>query len=285
MNVDNYKSNMHGLFSVNFIFKPCVDSRRIIFQNRFYVKLHYRKTLCVKDSSEKEAKISLSEDFCLIENRDSVRDFSGLPLEDIKYQIELRRTRIFLLLEEVRRLKIQQRLKGYNSENDANPIYASIVPYLKEKTFLNEGNIQKYYALYIVVLFLIIIFGGLIAPSVELKMGLGGQSYLDFIHSMNLPEQLAKVDPIVASFCGGAVGSLSTVLIFEISSIQAQQWNRCFYCKGSGYLTCATCIGTGIENENICTPCSGTGKVMCTNCFCTGKHMVTEHDPRFDPFD
>lgn len=44
-----------------------------------------------------------------------------------------------------------------------------------------------------------------------------GTSYIDFIHSLHLPEQLAKVDPIVASFCGGAVGVVSALLVIEVS--------------------------------------------------------------------
>lgn len=42
-----------------------------------------------------------------------------------------------------------------------------------------------------------------------------GTSYGEFIRSMHLPQQLAQVDPIVASFCGGAVGVLSTLMVVE----------------------------------------------------------------------
>lgn len=34
---------------------------------------------------------------------------------------------------------------------------------------------------------------------------------------MHLPAQLAEVDPIVASFCGGAVGVVSALLVVEVS--------------------------------------------------------------------
>jgi hypothetical protein len=33
---------------------------------------------------------------------------------------------------------------------------------------------------------------------------------------MHLPAQLAEVDPIVASFCGGAVGVVSALLVVEV---------------------------------------------------------------------
>ncbi len=42
-----------------------------------------------------------------------------------------------------------------------------------------------------------------------------GTSYGEFIRSVHLPQQLAQVDPIVASFCGGAVGVLSTLMVVE----------------------------------------------------------------------
>lgn len=47
---------------------------------------------------------------------------------------------------------------------------------------------------------------------------IAGTSYPDFIHSLHLPEQLAEVDPIVASFCGGAVGAVSALLVVEVST-------------------------------------------------------------------
>jgi hypothetical protein len=109
---------------------------------------------------------------------------------------------------------------------------------------------------------------------------------MDFVESINLPSQLAKVDPIVASFCGGAVGVLSALLVVEINNIKKQQLTRCLYCQGSGYLMCGNCVGAGLEpgSTSCCGFCAGTGKVMCTSCLCTGKQLATEHDPRIDPF-
>ena len=40
-----------------------------------------------------------------------VQSFSHLQLEELQQSVELRRNRIFLLMEEVRRLRIQQRIK------------------------------------------------------------------------------------------------------------------------------------------------------------------------------
>ena len=43
---------------------------------------------------------------------------------------------------------------------------------------------------------------------------------------MHLPQQLARVDPIVASFCGGAVGAVSALLVVEVNNVKKQQQNR-----------------------------------------------------------
>jgi len=48
---------------------------------------------------------------------------------------------------------------------------------------------------------------------------------------MHLPSQLAQVDPIVASFCGGAVGVLSTLLVVEVNNAKVQALARCVYCE------------------------------------------------------
>lgn len=60
---------------------------------------------------------------------------------------------------------------------------------------------------------------------------LAGTSYEQFIRSMHLPAQLAQVDPIVASFCGGAVGVLSTLLVVEVNNAKLQAKTRCVYCE------------------------------------------------------
>lgn len=185
-------------------------------------------------------------------------------------------------MEEVRRLRIQQRLKGGDPTlPDSAEVardddkFTSALPFLPE---LSEGNINQYWRAYYVIVASIILFGGLIAPILEVKLGVGGTSYQDFIAGMHLPSQLSEVDPIVASFCGGAVGVLSALLLVEINNIKTQMQRRCVYCTGSGYLECGSCQGSG------CSECSFTGKVMCTSCLCTGKKLATEHDVRADPF-
>merc|ERR1712224_147566 len=50
-------------------------------------------------------------EFCIIETRDSVRAFENLQVEELEMNIQTRRNKLFLLMEEIRRLKIQHRMK------------------------------------------------------------------------------------------------------------------------------------------------------------------------------
>eukprot|EP00775_Hariotina_reticulata_P005731 gene5731-5971_t len=232
------------------------------------------------------ANSAVPENFCIIEGRDAVKDFATMPIDEIRVNISNRRDRIFLLMEELRRLRIQQRLKGDNEPARVEieqQKYLSALPFLPP---LTEKTLNTYYTIYAVFFGAVIVFGGLLAPLLELRLGIGGTSYVDFINSMHLPAQLAEVDPIVASFCGGAVGAVSALLVVEVNNIKQQIHNRCHYCQGAGYLTCGHCVGSGIDpvNKECCPFCAGSGKVMCTGCLCTGKQMATEHDARIDPF-
>ncbi|GFR51010.1 hypothetical protein Agub_g13337 [Astrephomene gubernaculifera] len=226
------------------------------------------------------------ENFCIIENSETVKDFENLQLDEIAQSIQARRNKIFLLMEEVRRLRIQQRLKGgdYSKEAElSQEQFVSALPFLPP---LSEKTLNSYYTAYASMVAAIIAFGALVAPILEVKLGLGGTSYLEFVQSLHLPLQLAHVDPIVASFCGGAVGVLSALLVVEINNVEKQQKNRCFYCEGTGYLMCGHCVGSGLDpaTQQLCPYCAGSSKVMCTSCLCTGKQLATEHDPRIDPF-
>ncbi|BBG98184.1 hypothetical protein Prudu_007518 [Prunus dulcis] len=215
--------------------------------------------------------------FCIIEGPETVQDFAKMELQEIQDNIRSRRNKIFLHMEEVRRLRIQQRIKsaelGMLSEDQENelPSFPSFIPFLP--------------------------------PLLELKLGIGGTSYKDFIESVHLPLQLSQVDPIVASFSGGAVGVISALMIVEINNVKQQEQKRCKYCVGTGYLACARCSSTGtlvltepistvdgdqplsLPKAERCSNCSGAGKVMCPTCLCTGMAMASEHDPRIDPFD
>nr|CAD1844969.1 unnamed protein product [Ananas comosus var. bracteatus] len=245
--------------------------------------------------------------FCIIEGPETVQDFAKMDLQEIQDNIRSRRNKIFLQMEEVRRLRIQQRIKsaelGILNEEQENelPDFPSFIPFLPP---LTPANLKMYYISCFSLIAGIIIFGGLLAPTLELKLGVGGTSYADFIGSVHLPMQLSQVDPIVASFSGGAVGVISALMVVEINNVKQQEHKRCKYCLGTGYLACARCSSTGavvlIEPVSTlnggdhplsaprtqrCSNCSGAGKVMCPTCLCTGMAMASEHDPRIDPFD
>ncbi|KAI3978415.1 hypothetical protein MKX01_013213 [Papaver californicum] len=205
------------------------------------------------------------------------------------------------------RLRIQQRIRNtelgiVNDVQDSElPDFPSFIPFLPP---LTSANLKVYYATCFSLIGGIMIFGGLLAPALELKLGIGGTSYEEFIRNMHLPLQLSEVDPIVASFSGGAVGVISALMVVEINNVKQQEHKRCKYCLGTGYLACARCISSGSlvlvdpiatldgndrplspPTTERCSNCSGTGKVMCPTCLCTGMAMASEHDPRIDPFD
>lgn len=46
----------------------------------------------------------------------------------------------------------------------------------------------------------------------------------------------SQVDPIVASFSGGAVGVISALMVVEINNVKQQEQKRCKYCLGTGNL-------------------------------------------------
>ncbi|KAL1550610.1 protein ORANGE-LIKE, chloroplastic-like [Salvia divinorum] len=186
----------------------------------------------------------------------------------------------------LRRLRVQQCIKSMKFEPDDDskmPEMPSTIPFLFH---MNPRTLRQLYSTGFSIISGIIVFGGLIAPTLELKLGLGGTSYADFISKLHLPMQLSQVDPIVASFSGGA-----------------QEKKRCKYCHGTGYLACARCSANGLcvspeplitsatdgplnaPTNRRCQSCSGSGKVMCPTCLCTGMIMASEHDPRFAPFD
>ncbi|XP_039790752.1 protein ORANGE, chloroplastic-like isoform X2 [Panicum virgatum] len=248
---------------------------------------------------------ALSPGFCIIEGPETVQDFAKLDLQEIQDNIRSRRNKIFLHME-IRRLRIQQRIKNAElgisvEEPDRElPDFPSFIPFLPP---LSAANLKVYYATCFTLIAGIMVFGGFLAPILELKLGIGGTSYEDFIRSVHLPMQLSQVDPIVASFSGGAVGVISALMVVEINNVKQQEHKRCKYCLGTGYLACARCSSTGalVLTEPVstfsdddqplsaprterCPNCSGAGKVMCPTCLCTGMAMASEHDPRIDPF-
>lgn len=245
--------------------------------------------------------------FCIIEGPETIQDFAKMQLQEIQDNVRSRRNKIFLFMEEIRRLRVQQRIKSADmrdvNDDDENemPDISSSIPFVPRLTMT---TLKQLYATCFLFIAGIIIFGGLLAPTLELKLGVGGTTYEDFIRNMHLPLQLSQVDPIVASFSGGAVGVISALMVVEVNNVEQQEGKRCKYCHGTGYLACARCHNTGaivvvdpiarvdgsdrplqLPTTERCPNCSGAGKVMCPTCLCTGMAMASEHDPRIDPFD
>ncbi|KAG4982352.1 hypothetical protein AAZX31_10G069900 [Glycine max] len=271
--------------------------------------LQPRLNVCFSSSKDAGSSDNTPSNFCIIEGPETVEDFMQMQLQEIQDNIKSRRNKIFLLMEEVRRLRVQQRTrrgkKVVNEEGEEEPNempdIPSSIPFLPHVT---PKTLKKLYLTSISFISAIIVFGGLIAPTLELKLGLGGTSYEDFIRSLHLPLQLSQVDPIVASFSGGAVGVISVLMLIEANNVEQQEKKRCKYCHGTGYLACARCSASGVclnidpisvstasarplhaPTTTRCPNCSGAGKVMCPTCLCTGMMMASEHDLRIDPFD
>lgn len=60
-----------------------------------------------------------------------------------------------------------------------------------------------------------------------------GSICLQQLHSY-LNVLCSQVDPIVASFSGGAVGVISALMVVEINNVKQQEHKRCKYCLGTG---------------------------------------------------
>ncbi|KAK6126363.1 hypothetical protein DH2020_039888 [Rehmannia glutinosa] len=280
---------------IQFSSKPIIlfDSSSSPKRHRFLRNASYPKSkLVVCSSSPNDASVNSnsqprdcsSSDFCIIEGPETVQDFVQMQLQEIQDNIKSRRNKIFLLMEELRRLRVQQRIKsmdvvydGPDVENEMPDIPSSI-PFLPHVT---PKTLKQLYLTSFSFISGVIVFGGLVAPVLELKLGLGGTSYEEFIHTMHLPMQLSQVDPIVASFSGGAVGVISALMLLEINNVEQQEKKRCNFSNGLliGYLACARCSASGLclsiepivasasdrplraPTTKRCTNCSGAGKI------------------------
>ncbi|KAI9100787.1 hypothetical protein K1719_024149 [Acacia pycnantha] len=83
--------------------------------------------------------------FCIIEGPETVQDFVQMQLQEIDDNIKSRRNKIFLLMEEVRRLRVQQRLKSMKfitedgEEANEMPEIPSSIPFLPHVVSLKDG--------------------------------------------------------------------------------------------------------------------------------------------------
>ena len=112
----------------------------------------------------------------------------------------------------VRRLRVQQKIRQTqeNGSDESDLLsFASAIPLFPDLT--GADKLDDYYKIFGALIIALIFFGGIVAPTLEVYLGVGGTSYEEVIQQLHLPSQLAQVDPIVASFTGGAVGVLSAL--------------------------------------------------------------------------
>ncbi|XP_012073002.1 protein ORANGE-LIKE, chloroplastic isoform X2 [Jatropha curcas] len=284
-------SHHYRLLSPNQISKPSILSQATPARLLLLSKRSSRHRICCSSPINNSDSVPSSGDgfssnFCIIEGPETVQDFVQMQLQEIQDNIRSRRNKIFLLMEELRRLRVQQRIKSVKVVNEEGgeeeayemPDIPSSIPFLPHVT---PKTLKQLYLTSLSFISGVIVFGGLIAPTLELKLGLGGTSYEDFIRNMHLPLQLSQVDPIVASFSGGAVGVISALMLIEANNVEQQEKKRCKYCQGTGYLACARCSASGVclstdpislsidSNHPLrvpttqrCKSCSGAGKVF-----------------------
>lgn len=60
------------------------------------------------------------------------------------------------------------------------------------------------------------------------------EPFCSFMVIILFGEKCSQVDPIVASFSGGAVGVISALMVVEINNVKQQEHKRCKYCLGTG---------------------------------------------------
>jgi hypothetical protein len=103
--------------------------------------------------------MSLPENFCIIEgaSRNQVRDFADMGQEEIMKNIDSRKNRVFIMLEEVRRLNVQMELNKRKAEDPVPPQreYKSVVPGFPRIT---ENTIQDYYIYWSVAVISMLVF-------------------------------------------------------------------------------------------------------------------------------
>ena len=108
-----------------------------------------RWRLMAQESPSLDSDKTATAGFCIIEGPETVQDFAKMELQEIQDNIRSRRNKIFLHMEEVRRLRIQQRIKnaelGILSEEQENelPNFPSFIPFLPPLTSATSSNIMQ----------------------------------------------------------------------------------------------------------------------------------------------
>ena len=91
----------------------------------------------------------------------------------------------------------------------------------------------------------------------------------------------SQVDPIVASFSGGAVGVISALMVVEINNVKQQEHKRCKYCLGTGIFMKLSLFFffAALLYSRYCTLSTLTvnaGYLACARCSTTGSLVLIE---------
>lgn len=186
------------------------------------------------------------ESYSLADSPEALKDFATLQamMDEIQKNITARQDKISLLTEEVKLLRgrmgmAEERMGsrggwGYDlplrSQSEGSDGQASLI--LSQlngedanflQSLLNDKGLQSSTASYALAVAAVIFTGGVAAPVVEEKLGLGAAAYYDYVASQDLPVTLAEVDPITSAVAGGAVGVLTSQLLAEAQARQARR--------------------------------------------------------------
>lgn len=183
-----------------------------------------------------------------IADSEALKDFATLQtmMDEIQKNITARQDKISLLTEEVKLLRgrmgmaesrigggsyygsngsdaqaglILSKLGGADaSMNGAAGVDASVL-----QSLLTDKALQGSAASYALAVAAIVFTGGVAAPVVEEKLGLGAAAYYDYVASQDLPITLAEVDPVTSAVSGGAVGVLTAQLLAEAKMRQQRR--------------------------------------------------------------
>lgn len=180
--------------------------------------------------------------YSVADSPEAMKDFATLQsmMDEIQKNIVARQDKISLLTEEVKLLRgrmgvtesrmgsrsnawsLPSLTNGNGSSQQAGLILSQLQgaeagaagPSFLE-SLLSDKSVQSSTASYALAVAAVVFAGGVAAPVVEEKLGLGAAAYYDYIASQDLPVTLAEVDPITSAVSGGAVGVLTAQLLAE----------------------------------------------------------------------
>lgn len=81
-----------------------------------------------------------------------------------------------------------------------------------------------------------------------------------------------SVNEVMAAFCGGTVGVMSTIIALEVRRQRVKERKQCPYCHGTGKLPCGSCYTLGstpspyvASAQESCPKCEASGYLICNH--------------------